>query len=200
MSTVGVNRAGKNDALILKALKVRPGWLTERILPRLAGFPNPSSCWTWEGAKTDRGYGSVATPSSVGKRTVYVHRLMWLALRGAISPGLVLDHDGPAGCSTRHCANPEHLDVVTRQVNNAVTGGSNAAIQARQKHCKEGHPLAGDNLFAKQGHRDCKACARRRGQMFTQAAHALGLTRRPYHKLYGHSEATAKLIIAGGGK
>ena len=61
-------------------------------------------------------------------------------------------------CRTRSCINPEHLAIVTA-AENTLRGIAPSAECARRTHCKNGHPLSGDNLmFKKSGVRLCKAC------------------------------------------
>ena len=91
-----------NDALIARVLAERPDWL-RRILGRLNGYPHAERCWLWP---TDSdNYGRVHIPRAMGvNASAVVHRVVWLALVGSIAEGLVLDHDGPDGCSNRGCA------------------------------------------------------------------------------------------------
>lgn len=153
-----------NDAQILAAIELRPNWLAERVLPYLKGWPSDQCCWEWDRALA-RGYGVVRLPKIHTRGAlVYVHRVMWIHLKGAIPDGLVVDHDGD-GCGNISCANPRHLAVVTRQYNNVVTGSCPSAINARKTHCPQGHPLVEGNLMPSQvarGYRSCLTCARDR--------------------------------------
>lgn len=91
-----------------------------------------SSCTMWTGAVQSRGYGS--TTNGKGG-SMLAHRKAWEAVNGPIPPGLTIDHL----CRVRLCVNPEHMEVVTTAEN---TRRANAA----KTHCKQGHPLSGDNL------------------------------------------------------
>jgi hypothetical protein len=84
----------------------------ERIYPRLE---QKGDCWIWTGARRN-GYGAVG----IGKKVAYVHRWVYEDMVGEIPDGLVLDHL----CVERACANPSHVEPVTRAVNNERGGDS----------------------------------------------------------------------------
>lgn len=156
---------GRTDAEVLSFLTANPEWLTEKVLARLSGYPAPNACWEFP-VKT-RGYGNVTLPSSAklrGKRvSARTHRVVWLAINGAIPSGHVLDHDGPNGCGNRACANPLHLSVATIRENTLDTGSGVTALAARRTHCPQGHPLRPGNLVAaelRRGFRSCLTCSR----------------------------------------
>jgi hypothetical protein len=68
-----------------------------------------------------------------------------------------LDH---FACENRACCNPAHVRPVTHREN--VLRGRSFAVENKAKtHCKNGHPLEGDNLipyFAAVGQRQCNTC------------------------------------------
>jgi hypothetical protein len=68
-----------------------------------------TECWEWTAARKNGGYGSFA----IGRGNVYAHRFAYEMLVGPIPGGLELDHL----CRNRGCANPDHLEPVTRQIN-----------------------------------------------------------------------------------
>lgn len=179
------------DHSIVDVLSSDPTWFEQRIATRLAGYPDPTSCWTWTAA-ISKGYGVVRLPAGP---TVLTHRAAWLALVGPIPVGLVLDHDGPDGCHNRACANPAHLQTVTQQVNTA----NGPFTHACKTHCKAGHPLGGDNALpsaALKGYRTCRRCSIEDHRALTEAAHSLGMTRAAYCATYGWSARTARELIA----
>jgi hypothetical protein len=106
-------------------------------------------CLIWQGAVSSSGYGSVWD----GARTVSAHRAAYEAARGSVPYGLTLDHL----CRKKLCINPEHLEPVTNAEN------LRRAASART-HCKQGHPLSGDNLRiavrSRGVQRECIECAR----------------------------------------
>lgn len=73
-------------------------------------------CIVWTGALNTGGYGIIR----VNGETRMAHRIAWQEVRGAIPPGLFLDHT----CWNRACVNVEHLRIVTRQQNNSYLSGS----------------------------------------------------------------------------
>lgn len=81
-------------------------------------------CWEWKGAICPgTGYGHVG----LGRRTDgvgVVHRVVYELLVGPIPPGMDLDHL----CRNRACCNPDHLEPVTRSVNNRRGALSNPNV------------------------------------------------------------------------
>ena len=72
------------------------------------------TCWNWEGALHEYGYGNFGVNRGDGKwRTVRAHRWAWEKLRGPITPGMQLDHI----CHNRRCVNPGHLRETTNKQN-----------------------------------------------------------------------------------
>ena len=110
--------------------------------------PEPNSgCWLWLGKINNQGYGWAGKRGSA-------HRALYIALRGPIPNGLILDHK----CRVRCCVNPDHLEAVTDR-ENVARGFSPSAVNARKTHCIRGHELAGDNLYRMpDGDRACRAC------------------------------------------
>lgn len=117
-----------------------------------------TGCWI----ATHRGPNGYAYNTSFEGRKGNAYRLAWELVRGMQVPkGYHLDHyvcdNGPGGCM-----NPDHLRLSTPKAN--ILRSQNAcANYARQTHCKEGHPLEGDNLRIvqrKNGHasRICVTC------------------------------------------
>jgi len=57
-------------------------------------------------------------------------------------------------CRNTKCVNPEHLEIVTRQVN------IDRGYGCKREFCKRGHPFSGENLYIRPDGkgRGCKAC------------------------------------------
>lgn len=92
--------------------------------------PEPTRCWLWTGSKRHKAaeYGGIR----IAGRTWMVHRASYHAWRGPVPDGLELDHR----CSNQACFNPDHLELVTHQINMARARSSNA----EKTHCPKGHP------------------------------------------------------------
>lgn len=122
-------------------------------------IPEPNSgCVIWLGPLNKNGYGKMITgyKSEGTRRTAWAHRLVYEYFVGPIPAGLDLDHK----CRVRCCVNPNHLEPVTRK-ENMRRGMHATSVKARnvlRTHCKNGHPLSGDNLYLNSGHRVCRTC------------------------------------------
>lgn len=68
------------------------------------------SCWLWEAATTDDGYGSFWVSK---KLRPGAHRYSYVFCVGDIPENLMLDHL----CRVRNCINPDHLEPVTCKEN-----------------------------------------------------------------------------------
>jgi hypothetical protein len=90
----------------------------------------PTLCWLWTGYKRHggKGYGEIR----ISGRKWLTHRAAYYAWRGPVPDGLELDHL----CSDKACFNPDHLELVTHQINMARARSSNA----EKTHCPKGHP------------------------------------------------------------
>jgi len=107
------------------------------------------NCWNWTGWLR-LGYGQF----NVGRRKFAAHRVAYELTVGPIPEGMQLDHL----CRNTRCVNPAHLEPVT-PVENTHRGTQPAADNARKTHCKNGHPLSGDNLqIVFNGRRRCRIC------------------------------------------
>ena len=184
---------GRNDVYVAQAIDESPEWLG-RVLGYLS--IQPDGCWLWTRSKTADGYGRVCLPAKVKRTSVLVHRLVWIALRGHIAAGLVLDHDSERGCRNRACANPDHLEPVTNRHNSVITAsGGTAAEYSRRTHCSRGHRLEHDP----QGSRKCRHCAAARYQarndLIREAARAAGMSQVAYRSKYGTTRAAALGVL-----
>lgn len=110
----------------------------------------PDDCWEWKAARFLSGYGRF----KAGGRDTVAHLWCYELTVGKVPAGLELDHL----CRNRSCVNPSHLEPVTHR-ENMMRGETITAANARKTHCKNGHPLSGDNLLIrKNGSRRCRAC------------------------------------------
>lgn len=110
-------------------------------------------CWEWAAAKDQDGYGMFWD----GSRTVRAHRFSFELALGPVPAGLRLDHL----CRNTSCVRPEHLEVVTHQVNQ-LRSTSFSGTNAAKTHCKNGHPFDEVNTRARSDHpgRVCRTCIR----------------------------------------
>jgi HNH endonuclease len=128
-----------------------PASVAKRVQRKISA--SSTGCWNWTGAVDRWGYGRISVQTSTGRRMTGAHRAAWLALVGNIPSGLQIDHL----CRNRVCANPEHLELVTPQVNTA-----------RQNHdarpYRKGRPRKPDSEKA------CKTHGREAGQIKRNSA------------------------------
>lgn len=118
------------------------------------------ACWEWPGTISAAGYGTLRS----GGKKVYAHRLSYELHKGPIPCGLEIDHL----CRNRKCANPAHLEAVSRRENILRGDGPRllAMRHAAKTHCPAGHPYdeantSRDRLSRK---RKCRACDRERAR------------------------------------
>lgn len=112
-------------------------------------FPTP--CWEWTGSLIKGGYAlfrlSSTNPSQQEK--ILAHRYSFELTYYPIPEGMEIDHM----CKTRHCVNPDHLDLVTRQEN---------IDRSQKSECLRGHPYSPENTKIKRSgkgyKRVCQLC------------------------------------------
>jgi hypothetical protein len=151
----------------------------------------PTGCWIWPGAKTGDGYGNVGWQCG----RVKVHSLVYEHFVGPVPDGLELDHL----CRNRDCANFEHLEAVTHQVN--CQRGLNR--QREKTHCPRGHVYSGYNLSIKKtGSRRCKNCERDRAREAYRAKNPdhLPANRDRTHCQRGHPYSGENLYVKPDGE
>jgi hypothetical protein len=114
----------------------------------------PDECWPWLGGLDRHGYGRFTRQG----KTVGAHRVAYELGVGTIPIGLTIDHVRDRGCTLRHCANPAHLEAVTRR-ENTLRGDGPTARHARQNECVNGHPFTPKNTYERKGGgRSCQEC------------------------------------------
>lgn len=138
--------------------------IIERLLAKVE--IDDSGCWIWRGAHNRAGYGYIGNPHD----KTGVHRASYEFYKGPIPMGLQIDHL----CRKPACANPDHLEAVSCRVN-ILRGVSPAAREARQTHCKRGHPLNLLNTYVQpsNGQRSCKTCRQERKHRYWRATHPI---------------------------
>lgn len=113
------------------------------------------TCWEWLATRDAGGYGRFWNDG----RLVAAHRYSVELVRGPIPDGLDVDHL----CRNRGCVNPDHLEVVSRQIN-VRRGIGPAAKNAGKTHCIHGHEFTEANTKIWKGYgrvmRQCRACYR----------------------------------------
>lgn len=125
---------------------------TEQPAPKSLG-PSALPCWI---ARPNTPDGRLKI--KVNSKGVFAYRLTYEELIGPLPDGLVSDHL----CRRPACVNPWHIDPVPNVVN-ILRGTGPTAVNAAAITCKDGHPLAGDNLrIETAGRRRCLACTRAR--------------------------------------
>ena len=130
----------------------------------------PNGCWLWTATLINSGYGRLW----VEGRTELAHRVAYELYVGDIPDGMTIDHrchneddDCPGGidCLHRRCVNPDHLQVVTKQVN-LLNGKTIVAANAVKTHCIRGHEYTPENtrIYTRLGRefRHCRECDRER--------------------------------------
>ena len=93
--------------------------------------PTLDGCATWTGVLDRHGYGKFVVKAGGRARQTGAHRAAWLAARGPIEGGLVIDHL----CRNRACVNVEHMELVSNRVN--TLRGDHSAKKGRSGKRRE---------------------------------------------------------------
>lgn len=149
----------------------------EPLVGRLIRWSEPAKngCRLWTGRVTKLGYGRITV--SPGRVARSAHIVSYETFVGPIPSGLQIDHEchnrdlncaGGNSCVHRRCIEPSHLAAKTPGENTRAGRNGNRS----KTHCKEGHPLSGDNVYMRHDRpgpgRQCKACRARRMRNFDQ--------------------------------
>lgn len=138
------------------------GPMTAEILRDIERFisfirVSDTGCWEWTGSFNHKGYAKFWYDDKTGLAMHFVYE----TFRGPIAEGLEPDHL----CKNVGCANPDHLEPVTRR-ENLLRGNSPVGVNARKLHCIHGHIFDENNtkLVQRNGqiHRHCRTCDRDR--------------------------------------
>ncbi len=83
-----------------------------RVKPiRISYTEHPETgCWLWAGYLRKDGYANIRPRR---EQSWLAHRYVYFKLVGPVEEGMELNHL----CGTRHCINPEHLEVTTHRGN-----------------------------------------------------------------------------------
>lgn len=115
--------------------------------------PDKNGCWVWQGLKSNNGYGRMNFHGKVRNP----HRIIMRLLNRIKDEKLYVDHT----CRNSSCVNPDHLRMVTPQINSIENNDGFANKNANKTHCPEGHEYTKENTytFRSMGRRRiCKIC------------------------------------------
>lgn len=125
----------------------------------------PDDCWLWIGCSKDSSrhdkllYGRIGAVVDGKQKTLYVHRVVYVAEIGPIPPGYEVDHR----CNNTLCCNPCHLRAVTPLVNESRSS-SPPSLNRHKDHCPQNHAYdeanTGYRTKSDGRWRYCRTCAR----------------------------------------
>jgi len=133
------------------------------VLSRL-DITDGNSCWIWTGGKCN-GYGSTTLKS----KSYLVHIIVYEYFMGPVPEGLDLHHK----CENSLCANPNHLESLTRK-DHIHKGNSPFAVNARKTHCIHGHEFTFSNTYVTpDGRRQCVECKNKHSRDYNERKNIL---------------------------
>lgn len=109
------------DANVVRSTKGIPKGRRHKDLPAYIreNVEQSGECWEWARARSDNGYGILATTIE-GERFTYAHRVAYRVFVGAIPAGEHIDHI----CHNKSCVNPDHLRLATNAENHENLKGA----------------------------------------------------------------------------
>ena len=145
----------------------------ERFWSQIDYGASLTDCWLWKGKPLDSGYAHFR----VSGKHIRVHRFSYEHFIGPIPQGYDIDHtchnkdlscNRKTECDHRRCANPSHLEAVTKK-EHAKRGRGFAAINVNKTACKRGHPFTPNNTYTLRDKstgepvgRSCRRCSAER--------------------------------------
>lgn len=124
------------------------------------GHPVLDDCWDYRSRWKPTPYGYIRVRGlREDKRMRALHVITWESIHGPVPEGLELDHL----CRLRWCANPNHLEPVTRREN--VRRGLSGVLRVPETRCKRDHDLS-NAYVTPAGRRQCRECQRARNREY----------------------------------
>jgi|SRR5215510_8394585 len=124
-------------------------------------FYEGSPCWEWIGCIHPLGYGQFKPDGrrkeNGGRPQTSPHRFAYEHFVGEITRGKEVDHL----CQVKHCANPKHLELVSRQEN--LSRRNRRYSRICQKHNEEKLPVGKKRSALK-----CKSCGREYAEAYQE--------------------------------
>src|SRR4051812_10350330 len=114
-----------------------PDKIRSRIRVSKKRFYEGTPCWIWTGHRDIYGYGK----ASLNGEPVRVHRLTYTLFIGEIKSEFEIHHK----CKFEPCANPLHLEPLTRLVH------AGKGFWATRSHCSRGHEYTRENTYERYG-------------------------------------------------